>query len=313
MINKRDDTTNINDMGIVMLLYGAPGVGKTTLACSADNAIVIDTDKGIKRVAVAHRADYSSAKTFKEIREDIASAKGQYDTIVVDTAYGVLDAMTLSIIAENPKMSQADGTLTLKAYGVLKNMFLAFSAELRASFKNVIFVCHEYASRDGDNQFFDIVLAGSTKQLIWQPIDLGARLFIRDGKRYLGFTPQDTYNAKSSFGIKGLIEIPELNPGEKNNFLSLLFAKARSNIKAEAASLAPQQEAYQKALVAGKEIIGALTKPEEVTAVLEGITGLTHALTSEKELKALLKARMAELNIVYEKSSKTYKFGESKK
>lgn len=311
MIIKKNAVTPATETSLIMLLYGAPGVGKTTLACSAENPFVLDCDHGIKRVAASNRADYSDAKNFKDILADVKEAKAAgYQSIAIDTIGALLDSMTQYIIADNPKMAQADGTLTLKAYGVLKNMFLQFSADVRASFKNTIYICHEYASRDGDNTFYDLVIAGSTKQLIWQPVDLGARLHIRAGKRYLGFTPTEEYNAKSSFGIKGLVEVPEIGEGDKNDFLTRLFERVRQNITAETAALAPQEEAYKKAMSAGTEIIDNLTKPEEVPAILEGIAALEHALTSEKELKEYLKKKMAELKIKYDKATKAYKYAE---
>lgn len=306
-------TAQTTETNLIMLLYGAPGVGKTTLACSADNAFVIDCDHGMKRVNATHRADYSDAKKYTEILADVEEAKkAGYKTIAIDTIGALLDSMTQHIIEDNPKMAQADGSLTLKAYGVLKNMVLSFSANVRASFDNTIYICHEYASRDGDNLFYDLVISGSTKQLIWQPVDLGCRYFIQGSKRYLGFTPQDSYNAKSSFGIKGLIEVPELMPGKDNNFLARLFALARKNIAEEAVAAAPDNNAYDEAMTIGKELISALKNPEDVPAILDAISKIKHANTSEKELKGLLKTKMAELNIVYNKADKTYKFAETK-
>ena len=311
MIIKRNESAPANDTSLIMLLYGAPGVGKTTLACSAEAPFVIDCDHGIKRVSASNRADYSDARNYTEILADVKEAKNAgYKSIAIDTIGALLDSMTQYIIAENPKMAQSDGTLTLKAYGVLKNMFLQFSADVRASFKNTIYICHEYASRDGDNTFYDLVIAGSTKQLIWQPVDLGARLHIRGGKRYLGFTPTEEYNAKSSFGIKGLVEVPELTANDKNDFLTRLFERARNNIAEETAALAPKEEAYKAVMKAGTEIIEALSKPEDVPSILEGIGALEHSLTSEKELKNLLKKKMADLKIVYDKASKSYKYAE---
>lgn len=307
IIKKNTTKLDTDNVGIIMLLYGAPGTGKTTLACSADKAFVLDCDKGIKRVNVAHRADYSDAKTYTDILADVDEAKSAgYETLVIDTVGALLDAMTQSIIESNPKVAQADGTLTLKAYGTLKNLFLSFSAMVRQNFKNTIFVCHEYASRDGDNVFYDLVVAGSTKQLLWQPVDLGARLHIRNTKRYLGFTPTEEYNAKSSFGIKGLIEVPELDVGDKNDFLSKLFARVRENIAKECEVLGEKTTKYEEVMKQGKELIAAVTKPEDVQPVLDALGALPHELTSDRELKSILKKKLAELNITFDKNTKTY-------
>ena len=40
---------------ISALIYGQPGIGKTTLALSAPNAVLFDYDGGVHRVNAAHR------------------------------------------------------------------------------------------------------------------------------------------------------------------------------------------------------------------------------------------------------------------
>ena len=308
MIIKKTEIPNSEDTSLILLIQGAPGVGKTTLCNSAENPFLLDIDHGLKRVKPEHRADYSDSKTFEEIKADVEEAKKLgYKTLIIDTVGALLDSITAYIIKDNPKNAQPDGTLTLKAYGVLKGIFLNFSADVRASFKNVIFVFHEVASRDNDgNTFYDIIAVGSAKTLVYQPADLACRMFVQGGKRYLGFTPTEQYNAKSSFGIKGLIEVPELNEGDKNDFLTRLFALARQNIQKEAEAFAPQNEAYELAMKAGTEIVNGLEKPEDVPAILEAIAGIKHASTSEKEIKAALKKKMAELGITFDKATKQY-------
>ena len=309
---KKPAEMKFTDKNIVLIITGAPGVGKTTLACSAGNPIVIDTDKGMARVKVNHRKDTSEARTYKEIRADIAEAqKAGYDTLVVDTVGSLLDAMKADIIEENPKMAQTDGSLSLKGYGALKSAFLAFSAEVRAKFYNVVFIFHEFAQRDGDNIFYDIICEGSTKQLVWQPADLGGRLFLRDGRRYLAFTPTESYNAKSGYGISGIIEVPELKDGDPNDFLARLFDKVRSNLAAEAEAFAPKEAVYAKAMADGMEVISLVTDPKGVEIALDTFSGMEHALTSEAELKAALKKKMAELHIVWNKKTKAYEFAEN--
>ena len=46
--------------------------------------------------------------------------------------------------------------------------------------------------------------------------------------------------------------------------------------------------------------------PDEVPKILQAIKQMDHALTSEKEAKAMLKKKMDELGIVYDKAAKTY-------
>ena len=156
--------------------------------------------------------------------------------------------------------------------------------------------------------FYDIVCEGSTKTLVWQPADLGAYLHIVNGERYLGFTPTMNYNAKSAYGIKGLVKVPELKDGEPNDFLTKLFAKVKENIAAEKEALKPHQEQYEETMAAGKLAIETIEKPEDVVEAMNAIKGLTHALTSERELKAALTERIKELGIVYSKETKAYEW-----
>ena len=311
MIIKKTEIPNSEDTSLILLIQGAPGVGKTTLCASAEEPFILDVDHGLKRVRAEYRADSSDARTLDEIKADVEEVKRLgYKTLAIDTVGALLDSMTQQLIKDKPSLAQTDGTLTQKGYGALKAVFLAFSADVRASFRNTIFVFHEVSTKVDDNIFYDIIASGSAKNLVYQPADLAARLFIQDGKRYLGFTPTEQYNAKSSFGIKGLIEVPELKDGDKNDFLTRLFALARQNIQKEAEAFAPQNEAYDLAIKAGTEIVNGLEKPEDVPAILEAIAGIKHASTSEKEIKAALKKKMAELKIVYNREKKVYEQAE---
>ena len=116
------------------------------------------------------------------------------------------------------------------------------------------------------------------------------------------------YTAKAAYGIKGLVEVPELADGQPNDFLTKLFSKVRDNLNKESADLAPQKLAYLKAMKEAKDICMAVNAPEDVTDAAKAIKALSHALTSEKESTALLKERLAELNIVWDKGAKAYAY-----
>lgn len=52
---KQPNELTFNDKKFSMILYGSPGVGKTTLALFAPNPILIDFDRGVSRVKSYHR------------------------------------------------------------------------------------------------------------------------------------------------------------------------------------------------------------------------------------------------------------------
>lgn len=305
----KPENMDFSNKNIIMIISGLPGVGKTTLALSAPDVVLIDADEGMARVNPAHRKDSSMVKTYEELLSDIKSFEGHYKTVVIDTCGALIDLMKDWAMRTEPTASKKSGGFSQQGYGFIKTEFLRLSAELRKKF-NVVFLFHAAKDRQGDDVFYDIVCEGSAKTLVWQPADLGAYLHIVNGERYLGFTPTMNYNAKSAYGIKGLVKVPELKDGEPNDFLTKLFAKVKENIAAESASLAPQKEAYEEAIAAGKLAIETIQKPEDVTEAMSAIKSLPHALTSERELKAALTERLKELRIVYNKGNKAYEWAQ---
>ena len=296
---------NFSNKNIIMIISGLPGTGKTTLALSAPDVLLIDTDEGMARVNPAHRKDASICKTYEEVLADIKSAEGQYKTIVIDTCGALIEYMKDWAMRTDPKASKKDGGFSLQGYGIIKSEFIRLSAELRKKF-NVIFLFHESMTKVDENVFYELVVEGSARTLVYQPADLAAHLFIQNGKRYLGFTPTEQYSAKSAYGIKGLIEVPELKEGEENNFITKLFNKVRANLAAESAALSPEKEKYDVAISIAKKMVDSVNSPEQVQEVYDGLKRLDHALTSEKEATAMLKARCKELDIVFDKTKKAY-------
>lgn len=296
---------DFSQKNIIMILSGLPGTGKTTLALSAPDVLLIDTDEGLARVNPAHRKDASVCKTYEEILADIKAARGQYKTIVIDTCGALIEYMKDWAMRTDPKASKNNGGFSLQGYGVVKSEFIRLSAELRKEF-NVVYLFHESMTKADESVFYELVVEGSTRTLVYQPADLAGHLFIDHGKRYIGFTPTEQYSAKSAYGIKGIIEVPELKDGDPNDFLTRLFDKVRSNLAKETEQLNPQKNAYTLAMREAKAIVEAVLNPEDVSKAASAIGAISHALTSEKEAKNMLKARMNELGIVWNKTTKEY-------
>ena len=305
----KPENMDFSNKNIIMIISGLPGVGKTTLALSAPDVVLIDADEGMARVKPEHRKDSSMVKTYEDLLEDVKSFEGRYKTVVIDTCGALIDLMKDWAMRNEPSASKKSGGFSQQGYGFVKTEFLRLSAELRKKF-NVVFLFHASKDKQGDDVFYDMVCEGSTKTLVWQPADLGAYLHIVNGERYLGFTPTMNYNAKAAYGIKGLVKVPELKDGEPNDFLTRLFAQVKANIAAEHAALQPQKEQYEETMGAGKLAIDTIQKPEDVPEAMKAIKSLTHALTSERELKAALTERIKELGIVYNKETKAYEWAE---
>lgn len=298
---------NFEKDNIIMIISGLPGVGKTTLAFSAPKTILIDVDNGVKRVRADHRGDAIFVKTYEELLSDIKSKEfGEYETAVIDTTGAFIELLKDWAMRNNPSACKKGGGISIQGYGIVKSEFLRFSNELKKT-HNVIYLFHTTKDKDKDgNPVYDLMCEGAARETVWQPADLGAYFQIIGNKRYLCFSPTQEYSAKSSYGIKGMIEVPELKDGEPNVFLTQLFERVKENIQAESDAFKPKKEAYDKVMNEGKELIEKVKVASDIQTTLDEINKMEHSLTSEKELKALLKNKMAELNIVWNAESKAY-------
>ena len=297
---------NFTEDNIIMIISGLPGVGKTTLAFSALDPVLIDVDNGVKRVNPAHRKDAIMVKTYEELLADMKTPEFQkYKTVIIDTTGAFIDMLKDWAVRNDPQASKKNGGFSQQGYGIVKSEFLRFSAQLRKT-HNVIYLFHTSKSKDRDGFVYDLMCEGAAREIVWQPADLGAYMQIIGEERFLCFTPTQEYSAKSSYGIKGMIEVPELADGEPNNFLEKLFEKVKINIAEESKAFAPLKEQYESAMEQGHAIIGDVESADDVKQAADKLAALQHSLTSEKELKSLLAMRVKELGLVWNKETKQY-------
>ena len=304
----KPDKLDFSGKNIIMIVSGLPGTGKTTLALSAPDVLLLDIDEGLSRVSPAHRKDASICKTFDEVKADVAAAKGIYKTIVVDTGGALVDMLKQHVIDHPDDYSggaKKSGGISLQGFGFVKQLFLDFSAELRRNF-NVVYIFHESMDKQNDGVFYNLVCEGAARTLVYQPADLAGHLFIQNGKRVLGFTPTEEYTAKGAYGIKGLIPVPDLKEGDANDFLTKLFAKVRENLKAETASLAPQQKAYDDLMATVPDMMSAITDADSANEFPAVLDRLPHALTSKKEIGNAYKNRCKELGLKWDGKKKAW-------
>lgn len=279
----------------------------TTLALSAPDALLIDTDRGLARVNPAHRKASAQVNSYQELLSDIEQIKRghKYTTLVIDTAGELIELMKLWALETEPTARKKNGGMSLPGYGIVKSEFLRLSADLRQQF-NVIFIFHATREKSGDDITYELVCEGATRNTVWQPADLGAYLQIINGERFLGFTPTEQYSAKAAYGIKGLVRLPELKEGETNTFLTGLFQTVRKNLDSESTAYTEEKAKYDYIMNAGKELIKAVTGPEDIKLAAQEIDKLGAALTSKSELKSAMFARMKELGWIWDKKGQAW-------
>ena len=289
-----------------VLIAGYPGIGKTTLGLSAPKPLLIDVDFGINRTMASVRKDYIQPESYEELLNDLKGDLSDYETIVIDTGGKLLELMKAYVIKNDIKNAKKDGTLSLQGYGAVGREFTRFMNyiyfELR---KHCVIIFHAVEEKQEEETKLRILVEGSTKNTVWQNVELGGFIEMIGYNKVIGFNNCERYFAKSSFGIKGNYIIPELNGTQQNDFLTKLFEQANKNIQEESKVFEEERKQYQEVMNALNPLIKNMTL-ENVDEVIEAIKTAPHILTSEKEAKAHFAEKIKELHLVWNKEKQQY-------
>lgn len=305
MIRKPAEMANTENRFRV-LIAGYPGIGKTTLGLSAPKPLLIDVDFGINRTMASVRKDYIQPESYEELLNDLKGDLSDYETIVIDTGGKLLDLMKAYVIKNDIKNAKKDGTLSLQGYGAVGREFSRFMNYIYFDLrKHCVIIFHAVEEKQDEETKLRILVEGSTKNTVWQNVELGGFIEMRGNKKTIGFDNCERYFAKSSFGIKGNYTIPELDGTQQNDFLTKLFEQANKNIQEESKVFEEERKQYQEVMNALNPLIENMTL-ENVNEVIEAIKTVPHILTSEKEAKAHFAEKIKELNLVWNKDKQQY-------
>ena len=260
------------------LIYGFPGVGKTTAALSMPNPILIDCERGIGRVNGALRKDYAELNSIDEF--NLAELE-DYDTIIFDTFGVLLEMFDKKVKEMNPKLVKSDGALSLQGFGTRKILFKQFISQLRQCGKNVVFLAHVTEGKDGDIVQYRPYATGSSIADLQNDLDYMGFMQIRGGKRSISFSANDQYVAKNSLGLPQYIEVPEVFAD--NTFLTDLIVKGTEE------RIAKEKEASKKYAEVVKTAMAIIAdQKKDINAKTKEAMGLYHIFDSKRRIwKAL--------------------------
>ena len=104
---------------IVVVIYGDPGTGKSSLGFTTEKPLMLDTDLGAQRAL--NRKDAVRINSWEEIKDIEAKDLVDYKTIIIDTFGKMCDVIKLSILQNDIKGAKefATNSLAPKGYGIL--------------------------------------------------------------------------------------------------------------------------------------------------------------------------------------------------
>ena len=279
---------------IVLTVYAAPGYGKTSLAFTADKALLLDFDKGSYRAA--KRGDAVPVASWSDVQSMTAEDLKDYNTIVIDTAGRALDALAADIINSNPKAGRGDGSLTLQGFGTLKSRFAQWQGFLRSLGKDLVLVAHMAEEKSGDDIIERIDAQGASKNEIYKSSDAMCRIRL-DAKdqRYLDFDPRS-----GGFG-KNPAQLPKFafpNPTENPRLLADVIQQIKDSINKLTATQADAVNLEQQ----WEKAVGAVEKVGDANLLVEE----SKKRKLSKAQKTLLAEKAKSLGFTFDKTAGAY-------
>lgn len=290
------------------LIYGQPGMGKTTLALSAPHPLLLDFDGGVHRVNAAHRVDTVQITKWEEVDEVMQSPEiADYATFVIDTAGKMLSFMDKYIMQNNQKMRKADGTLSLQGYGVRKNMFINFVNQVSLMGKSVIFVAHEREEKNGEEKQIRPEIGGSSAGDLIKELDLVGYMEAIGKKRTISFNPCEKFYGKNTCNLPERMEIPIIinDKGDvtgENNFMTNII-NTYSKYQEKQTELSSEYEDLMEVIKAQVELVNDV---ESANSVAKSLAGMQHIFDSKLQAGQLLNKRCKELGLKFDKIKKEY-------
>lgn len=208
---------------VILVIFGDPGVCKTSLFNTCDTPLLLDFDRGVDR---SHgRKDTMVLKNWQELLDSERAGELEgYKTIGIDTAKACIDDyLMLHVIEKDHKLAYNK----LRAFGEVGDEFKLFTNRCRAKDADIVVIAH--AKKDDDTKKFLPDVTGQSYALLMRIADQVGYVTIENGKRVISFEPTDMKVGKNVACLPTM-EIPDKNTPEFANFGAKLVSDVREAI-----------------------------------------------------------------------------------
>lgn len=289
-ITRASDPITVERLNTV--IYGPPGLGKTSLAFTADTPLLLDFDNGSHRSA--NRKDTVRVSNWSDVAGITADDLAPFNTVIVDTAGRALDILTADIIRANPKHGRG-GALTLQGYGELKSRFTSFLKLLNSFGKDVVLIAHMDEQRNGDDIIERLDVQGGSKGEIYKAADAMGRLVIANGQRRLLFSPTDAAFGKNPGQLPPL-DVPDFTSAEFDMFLASVIERIKGRLN----ELTEDQREAMAEQQWFRDTLPKVADADGINALIE------RAASAGRTVKAMLHSRAIELGLEADKEHGCY-------
>lgn len=253
---------------IIVVIFGIPGIGKTSLAFTANVPFLLDFDGGLQRSVKRKKA--ARVDSWEDAVEFYMSGQLeelQIKAIVIDTVGTMLDNyISASAIKNDAKNAKKDGALSLSGYGAMKNIFNQFVNQMRLKKIDLIFIAHDVDAEEGGYMKKKPKVTGGSYDILKGAADLIGYLYMENNKRILDFNPTDSHEGKNSAEFDKMF-VPHYTAGNYDGFMDELIQRCKGKMN----HLSEEMVEAQNLVEEFKGFIGNCDTIEELTMLEDNI------------------------------------------
>lgn len=290
---------SIEVKNIKILIYGQPGVWKTSIAFTSESPLLLDFDQGSYRSEF--RKDVVQIETWQDIAQMTEEDLKSYSTICVDTVGRLLDVMTSHIIKENPKLARSSGALTLQGYGELKANYAQWLKRLIGYGKDIVLIAHDREDKKGDDLIVRPDIQGGSYGEVFKQSDGIAYMYRTPKGIMLDFSPNDGVGKNVvNFSI---MQVPNFHQQPK------YLAEIIQQIKDAMNRLGTEGQKVKASIDEWRNKISELKTDKEINKIIPEIKKISDK-SIQLQVKHILNNQAQQLELIYEGSKDSGKYVE---
>jgi len=244
---------------VVIVIYGEPGIGKTSLFNTCDTPLLIDCDRGVDRSV--NRQDTLMVSKWEDVQvEEKSGTFSNYKTIGIDTAKAMLDDFLMSyVVKQDYKMAKNK----LQAYGAIGDEFKMFISNRRSDNAELVIIAHAKDEKDGDIVKKIPDVTGQSYNLLLRIADQVGYMSSINNHRSIQWEPTDKTVGKNVARLS-MTQIPNESEPAFKTFMADIITSVKKSIQSMSEA---QREALDKMTAYQKEV-EECSDPDELTTLL---------------------------------------------